>query len=205
MKGDAKLSPTTNKPGSGFPQAPNAPGWKEKPKGGAVFGIAVLVAGIGFALGPSEGGRRLTPYLDSVGIPTACTGVIGKEITRRYKAKLKFTDAECDSMETAYRTRMVTVMQSCVPLKVQQSMSYGEWVTYGHWAYNTGTQSFCVSTLGKRLAAGDHSGACKAMGSWTYVTHKGKKRNCRDSDMQRICRGIPLRRDLEVSMCLGAL
>jgi len=52
VKGDAKLSPTT-KLGSGFPQAPNAPGRKEKPKGGAVFGVAVLVAGLLYTLNPS--------------------------------------------------------------------------------------------------------------------------------------------------------
>lgn len=187
-----------------MPQAPSAPGWKEKPKGGP-FAIGVLVVGIAAALLPSEGGRILRPYLDSARIPTACMGVIGKEVTRRYQAGLLFTDAECESMEKAYLNKMVATMQSCVPQSVQQQMTYGEWISYGHWAYNTGTQSFCNSTLGRRLGAGDRVGACRAMGAWTYITLHGRKRNCRDPDMQRICSGIVTRRDLEVSSCLQAI
>ena len=187
------------------PQKPGAPAWNAKPAAGAAFTVIALAAGIGYALGPAEGGQILTPYLDSAGIPTACTGVIGPEISRRYKAKLDFTVAECDAMENAYREKMVRLMQACVPLNVQQEMTYGEWVAYGHWAYNTGTGSFCNSTLARRLAAGDHAGACRAMASWTYITLNGRKRNCRDPDMKRICSGIVTRRDNEVSWCMQAL
>jgi len=132
-------------------------------------------------------------------------GIIGKEVTRRYKAGVKFTDAECESMEKTYLTRMVSAMQTCAPQADQQQMTYGEWIIYGHWAYNPGTKSFCNSTLGRRLGAGDRVGACKSMGAWTYITLNGRKRNCRDPEMKRICSGIVTRRDLEASMCLEAL
>lgn len=162
----------------------------------------ILAAGIAAALLPSEG-RKLKVYKDSAGIDTVCMGLIGP-ITKRHPG-VDFTVEECKAAEAAYIAPMVAQMQKCVPEKVRNDMSYGEWVTYGHWAYNTGTSSFCTSSLGRKLSAGDHVGACKAMGAWTYITLKGKKRNCRDADMQRICSGIVKRRDLEVSMCLDAL
>ena len=183
-----------------FPQAPNAPGWKEKPKAGGVFAIAVLCCGIAAALLPSEA-RKLTVYKDSAGIDTVCMGLIGP-ITKRHPGQ-PFTVDECKQAEVEYFTPMVRQMAKCVPANVTADMSYGEWVTYGHWAYNTGTASFCNSTLGRKLAAGDHEGACRAMGAWTFITVKGRKVNCRTAG--RLCPGIVTRRDLEVSMCLEAL
>jgi len=186
-----------------FPKQPGAPDWKSKPKGGPVAVAALIVSGLFFALKPSEGGRILKPYLDSAGIPTACMGVIGPEVTRRYKAGLKFTDAECETMERTYLNKMVGRMQSCVPAKVQNDMTYGEWISYGHWDYNTG--AFCSSSVGRNLTAGNHVEACKSMGKYTYITLHGVKRNCRDPDMKRICGGLVTRRDLEVNSCLNSL
>lgn len=193
-----RAMPTVSRPGD------KPPGWKDKPPKGAFFSVVVLCCGLAAALMPSEGGRRLSPYLDSAKIPTACMGVIGPEVTRRHKAGLGFTNEECEEMESKYLAKMVRAMHTCVPGNVVADITYGEWIAYGHWAYNTGTNSFCHSTLAKRLSAGDHAGACRAMGAWTFITVPGLgKVNCRDPAMR--CGGIPKRRDLEVSMCLSAL
>lgn len=192
----------TDKQPQGFPQAPGAPAWNEKPKAGGAFAVLIVAVGIASALFPSEG-RKLQVYKDSAGIDTVCMGLIGS-ITKRHPG-VDFTVEECKTAEAEYIAPMVKQMQQCVPVEVRNSMTYGEWVTYGHWSYNTGTSSFCSSSLGSKLRAGDHDGACKAMSGWTFITYKGKKRNCRDADMQRICSGIVKRRDQEVSNCLNAL
>lgn len=184
------------------PQVPGAPAWKAKPKAGGAFAVAVLAAGIAAALLPSEG-RKLESYRDSGGIWTVCMGLIGP-VEQAHRGR-RWTEDECKAAESAYIAPMVQEMQRCVPIAVQAEMTYGEWITYAHWAFNTGTRNFCNSTLGKRLADGNHNGACRAMAAWTYITLKGKKRNCRDPDMRKICSGIVTRRDNEVSWCLEAL
>lgn len=168
--------------------------------GVGIAALSVLLIGL---LEPSEGGRRLVPYLDSVGIPTACTGIIGPEVARRHKAKLRFTEAECVALETAYLGRMVRDMQKCVPQHVLNTVTTGEFLAYGHWAYNTGTGAFCRSSLNRHLRAGDHVRACQAMGQWTFVTLNGRKVDCRTAG--KLCPGIVKRRRMEVSMCLDSL
>jgi GH24 family phage-related lysozyme (muramidase) len=98
---------------------------------------------------------------------------------------------------------MVQQMQACIAPAQLERITTGEFIAYGHWAYNTGTGAFCHSTLNTRLNAGDHAGACRAMASWTFITVRGRKVNCRTAGP--LCPGIPKRRDMEVAMCLGAL
>ena len=179
-----------------------APARQPTGKKGPAFTIGLLVAGLSTALLPSEA-RKLTPYLDSVGIPTACMGIIGKEVTRRYKAKETFTLDECLYMEKTYLTKMVTDMGHCIKDEIEAQMVYDQWIGLGHWAYNVGTRAFCNSGVVRKLNQGDFAGSCQAMGDWTYLTIGGKKVNCRDPKYK--CGGIPKRRDYEVKTCMGAL
>jgi lysozyme len=178
---------------------------KSKPGAAALVGLA-MGAAILVAVRPDEGGRRLDVYLDSASIPTSCTGIIGDEVTRRWKLygkNARFTDAECDTLEHAYVAKQTRQMAGCTPVAVLDTITWGEWLAYAHWSFNTGTGAFCNSTLHRRLIAGDHAGACKAMGNWTFITVRGQHVNCRDPKWT--CRGIPIRRDNEVAMCLDAL
>jgi GH24 family phage-related lysozyme (muramidase) len=189
------------------PPAATKPGSKKAPAW--MVGIGMVAAIIAY-LAPDEGGQRHDVYLDSVSIPTTCTGIIGPVVTARWKAQGKearFSKAECDALEQAYVSKMATTMVACLPAEVTGTIKRDEWLAYAHWAYNTGTAAFCspTTTLHRQLAAGNHDGACRAMGAWTFVTYHGAKRNCRDPDMRRICSGIVTRRDGEVAMCLGAL
>ncbi len=184
------------------PTPETKPGWKDKPKKGAFFSIVLLAAALTAWLSPSEGGQRLDVYLDSAGIKTVCTGIIGLAVNA-HEVGYRFTKAQCDAMDSAYVTKQLTQMQACTPPAILQDTAFGEFVSYAHWAYNTGTGAFCHSTLAKKLAAGDHAGACKAMAAWTFITVKGQKVNCRNAG--KLCRGIVTRRDEEVSLCLSAL
>ena len=160
---------------------------------GKAKGAGVIVALIAM-LGVWEGSKP-KPYLDHIGIPTACRGITGPEVTRRYNAGERFTTAECDAMETAYILTMQDRMAGCI----KEPMSDGEWLAYSHFAFNVGTAGFCKSSLVKRLNAGDHAGACRQMAKWTWAGG----RNCRDPANR--CTGLPKRRDAEVKVCLEAL
>ena len=192
----------TIKPPIVIPEAKKAPGWKEKPTKGVFFSMAVLTTALIVWLSPSEGGQRLDVYLDSAGIKTACTGIIGPVVNAK-KVGDRLTKAECDAMDQAYVTKQLAQMQACVPAPILQDTAFGEFVSYAHWAYNTGTGAFCNSTLARKLATGDHAGACKAMGAWTYITVNRQKVNCRNAG--HLCPGIVKRRNEEVSRCLEAL
>ena len=160
---------------------------------GKAKGAGVVVALIAM-LGVWEGSRP-KPYLDHIGIPTACRGIIGPEVTRRYKAGERFTQAECDAMETDYILTMQDKMAGCIKVP----MSDSEWLAYSHFAYNVGTAGFCKSSLVKRLNAGDHAGACRQMAKWTWAGGK----DCRVAANR--CSGLPKRRDAEVATCLESL
>lgn len=211
----------TDKQSHNVPQAPGAPGWGEAPKAGGVFAALVLAAGMAAALLPSED-RKLTVYKDSAGIDTVCMGLIGP-VTKRHPG-VAWTVEECQQAESEYIVPMVAEMQQCIPLDVQRSMTYGEWIMLGHWHYNTG--AFCSSSVGRNLAQGKHEEACQAMNQYTWITWPMKKLplagkhkiievktkkgpvkvlkvDCKDPKNK--CRGLAIRRDLEVSNCLNAL
>lgn len=206
-------------------QPAGAPGWKDKPKGGAA-GFAALMALVGggllYALAPgdsAEGGQRLDVYLDSAGIPTACSGIIGGEVLRRYRlqgTKARFTKPECDALEQAYTAPMIREMSACVPEKVRGNVSYGQMFALAHWRWNTGT--FCNSSVGRHLAAGDFVRSCHAMALYTWSRPNpkwnqtgrsngktGAARRVDCADPANKCSGLATRRREEVSWCLSAL
>jgi lysozyme len=181
-----------------------------------VLGLAALIASF---LDADEGGRHKQPYLDSAGIPTACTGIIGPEVTRRHRAGESFTDAECDALEQGYVVPMVQRMQACVGDEVLQRIRVGEFVAYGRNSYSTGVGAFCRSPMAALLKQGDHAGACRAMANWrTFTGTPGNRaprgqgvrtakgrwlQDCRDPANK--CRGLAIRRVSESHMCLAAL
>ena len=170
-----------------------------KPKSTAPTGVraaaiaAALVASL--FVWESSSKRPLTPYRDIVGVLTVCNGVTGSRVIEGRK----YTEAECDALERGYVDRMISRMGQCVTVPLTD----GEWIAYGHWAYNVGTEAFCNSSLLRKLNAGDRVGACNGMAAWTWVTKNGKKVNCRIAANR--CGGLPARRDYEVKMCLEAL
>jgi lysozyme len=174
-----------------------------QPKKGPTVVFTAVAVSLLALLVPSEGGQRLKPYKDPIGIPTACTGIIGPEVTRRYLAGEVFTKTECDKMDTNYAVTMLRKMNHCVAGNVAGMMNAQQVRAYAHWAYNVGTHAFCNSTVKKKLEAQDWEGSCRAMGAWTFVTMNNKKINCRYAG--KLCPGIVKRRDYEVNMCLDAL
>lgn len=157
----------------------------------AVTALAISLVGL---LALHEGDVR-KPYRDQVGFWTVCRGVTGPEVIpgKTYSA------AECNSLEMNYVSKMLLKMGDMIKV----SLSFDEWLGYGHFSYNVGTRALRDSTLLKKLNSGDRIGACKEMGRWTYIKINGVSVNCRDPKYK--CGGLPTRRDFEVNMCLKAV
>jgi GH24 family phage-related lysozyme (muramidase) len=163
------------------------------------FSVAALLLLLAQFISPSEGGRRLDVYLDSAGIPTVCTGIIGPEVTKRWKAGqgaanatiqppltreekaatvaaiAHFTDAECDKLEATYLTRMHHDLERCLGKERVDDLSLGEFLAYGDGAYNFGTGAMCNSPMAKLAAQGKRREACEAIAN--YRVHTGTSGN----------------------------
>lgn len=194
---------------------------KKKVGGGGIAAIMALVAGLLITtLEPSE--KRVTHvYLDSAGIKTVCMGLIDPKLIARHPG-VEWTVEECIEEEKKYVSAMLARMAACVPQSVLANMTFGEVLWHGHFAFNTGVGSFCGrnKAVHKALLAGDHVGACKAMALYRFqsVPNTAKNRarsgahvisadgrmirqDCRDPKNK--CRGLAIRRDMEVEKCLS--
>lgn len=192
--------------------------------------IATLLLWLAATISPNEGGRRLDVYVDSAGIPTVCTGIIGPQVTAAWQAAqatpdpavrkqyLHFTNERCDALETKYLARMHADLSRCLTPQLLNDLSVGEYLGYGDGDYNFGTGAMCNSPMAAKAAAGDRRGACEAIASFRVHTGtrgnrkppgKGVLRNgrwlqdCRDPANK--CTGLPARRLRERELCLAGL
>lgn len=156
--------------------------------------MSVSVAAVLGGLLVSSEYRAHTAYVDPVGVLTVCEGLTGSWIV---KGKY-YSDAECAVRTREYITRMSAKMGHCVG-----ALTDGQWIAWGHFAYNIGTTGFCNSTAAKHLRASNHVQACGQMKKWIWLTKKGVKVDCRIASNK--CTGIPRRRDLEYKLCMKAL
>lgn len=152
---------------------------------------AVVIAAIVASLYPHEG-RKLVPYWDGLGhVWTVCGGVTGEGVI----VGKRYTDAECDRLETRYVGAMLKNMGGCVNAELE----FHEIKAWGHFAYNVGTANFCHSTAAKLLNAGENGRACGEIPRWIYIGRK----DCRLASSK--CPGIPVRREWERATCMGEL
>jgi len=202
---------------------PPADPLKKKVGGGGIAAILALVSGILVTnLLPSE--ARIThPYRDSAGIWTVCMGLIDPKLIARHPG-VEWTVPECEVEEKKYVGGMLTQMAACIPQSILADMTFGEVLWHGHFAFNTGIGSFCGKTraVHRALVAGDHAGACRAMGLYRFQSVPNTPRNLQRSGLHALsadgtmirqdcrdpknkCRGLAIRRDMEVEKCLSYL
>lgn len=105
-------------------------------------------------------GIRTNAYLDTVGVPT-----IGVGETKNVKMGDKTT------VEKALVRLLKSVddehgrgIQRCIGDDVEMYQKEYDW--HLHFAYNVGVSGYCRSNTLKKLKAGDHEGACRAMAGW---------------------------------------
>lgn len=102
-------------------------------------------------------GLRLNAYPDVIGVPTICYGE-----TKGVHLGDNKTKAQCDQMLSARLVEFNNGVNSCLSVDIPDSRR----VAFVSLAYNIGTESFCKSTVVRRINAGDVAGSCDAILMW---------------------------------------
>lgn len=123
--------------------------------------LSLSLAGMGF-IQSWEGTERVA-YLDSVGVPTICTGS-----TKGVYVGQTATLGECEHRlqeDTSYAGKAI---QRCVREKITQ----GQYDALVSLAFNIGGGATCSSTLIRKLNQGDCRGAAGQFLRWDYADGK---------------------------------
>lgn len=183
----------------------------------AVVGVAVAVA-LGVFIPQEESGRKteasvnadgslsvrhisgrqyLHAYIDAVGVPTICDGLIridGRPVRRDEKVSEEW----CASKLEAELVKHALPVMKCTPGialstdRATEKRREGPRFTAISLGYNVGVANYCGSTARKRFNAGDYIGGCEAATWW----NRGGK---------RVLPGLVIRRGLEHNVCVGGL
>lgn len=124
--------------------------------------LALSLSGVAFIQGWE--GTEQAAYVDSVGVPTICTGS-----TRGVFLGQTATLAECEERLLEDTTYAGKAVQRCVTAKLTQGQ-YDALVSLG---FNIGGGALCGSTLIRKLNQGDCRGAAGQFLRWD---HAGGKR-----------------------------
>ncbi len=166
---------------------------------GGASAVAGAVAAILLNTLPIDEGRFLPAYLDPVGISTICEGW-----TRGVKLGDVATNAECDALTLQGIQEAWQLFERWVPADVRDRMPDTSVAAFLSFIYNTGPGARDVkdgfvylkngnhSTMLRLLRSGDVAAACRQLPAWASA--KGVK-----------LRGLALRRDREMAMCLKDL
>ena len=142
----------------------------------------VLAAAIA---GPCEGLRQYA-YRDVTGLPTICMGS-----TKGVKMTDFRTVPECKAMLTKEMSDVVQTVDTCRP-----GLPAPVLAAFADAAYNVGASIACnstKSTAARKLAAGDHRGACTELLKWDKARIAG---------VAVTLPGLTKRRVLERDLCL---
>lgn len=140
--------------------------------------LSLSLAGVGF-IQSWEGTERVA-YLDSVGVPTICTGS-----TKGVYVGQKATLGECEHRLIEDTTYAGKAIQRCV----RENITQGQYDALVSLAFNIGGGATCGSTLVRKLNQGDCRGAAEQFLRWD---HAGGKR----------LRGLTKRRTAEALLFL---
>lgn len=150
----AKIQPINTAPGVGKPAGITA---------ATILAITLLIQ-------PWENGAngkpRLTPYLDSGKVATACTGATGAEITAAYNSGRVFTEKECRAID---ERNFATHAESVYRLVTYRPLPDLTGAAFISFHFNVGANQFASSTLLRKANAGDMKGACEQLPRWTRV------------------------------------
>ena len=127
-------------------------------------------------------------------VPTACTGHTGPEL----HAGQRFTQAQCDEMQSADLRKTYDGILSCVGDIPMPDRELTAWLSF---AFNVGPAAFCKSSIPAKLKAGDHAGACATLSLYRFVGGH----DCALPEYEHVCGGVVTRRGAERSICEGTL
>lgn len=112
-------------------------------------------------------GKRLTGYIDPVGIPTIGYGHTGPGV----KVGVTISEEKAEELLLADLEKFETGVSKKLTISVG-SNAFSALVSF---AFNTGLGNFGTSTLRKKLNAGDTRGASKEFPRWVKGTINGRK------------------------------
>lgn len=124
----------------------------------ATAGLLLSLAGLSFI--QTWEGTENTAYLDSVGVPTICTGS-----TRAVKIGQVATTQECEERLVQDTGTAGRALARCVTAPVTQRQ-YDALVSLG---FNIGEGAICRSTLVRKLNSGDCRGAGAEFLRWDWA------------------------------------
>lgn len=131
-------------------------------------GATATILAIALLINPWEG-NELKPYLDVGGIPTACGGIIGPEITKAYNEGRVFTEAECEVRNIAAVEKHEKALRKSINDDVEARIPALTMAAFISWAYNVGNGAADKSTLIRLVNQGRFKDACEQLSRWTMV------------------------------------
>lgn len=145
-------------------------------------GASAVVVAAGALAYYFEGEHR-KPYIDPVGIPTACIGETGRAVV----LGKTYTPEECARLYVDSLNIAASHVEKCTP-NVHEGMK----PALISFTFNVGGGAYCRSTLARKANAGDMVGACKELLRWTYAGG-------------RQLPGLVARRKAEADLCLRGI
>lgn len=139
--------------------------------------LALSASGLAFIKGNEA--TRHVPYLDSVGVPTVCTGHTGKVDMSRY-----YTAKECDALLAQDTHWAVDTVRKAIRVPVYQS----QFDSLVDFCFNVGARACRTSTLFAYVNSGRERDAAQQFLRWYWA--KGKDCRVRSND----CYGVWQRR-----------
>jgi len=127
-------------------------------------------------------GEFLQPYVDPVGVLTACVGS-----TNDVQLGQIYSEQECTDRFINELRHAESAVNRCTP-NIPESIK----PPLISFAFNVGNGAYCKSTLAKRANDGDLVGACQELYRWVYAGGQ-------------VLPGLVKRREAEASSCLNGL
>ena len=140
-----------------------------------------------------EEGTKYKAYLDGAKVWTICKGH-----TQGVRPGQTATPADCERFflsDIGVSFNLIDRMVK-VPMSEPQRAGVTSFCTYNNSPANCASSTFL-----KKPNAGDRPGACNEMRRWVFITVDGQKFDCRTPG-NKLCRGIPPRRERERELCL---
>lgn len=137
------------------------------------------------------GRQFLRVYLDVIGVPTACDGLTGPEITAARKAGRVFTEDECSDLLGQELVKKSEEVKKCAPQLWEPETDYVR-ASAISLAYNIGSSRACKSTAFNLYRQRRYAEGCNA--STAYNKAGGLVRH-----------GLVSRRERERQVCLTNL
>lgn len=124
-------------------------------------------------------GTIYTPYLDTTGRPTVCTGHTGPDIVWGKK----YTQQECDALLAKDMVWAKAAVDSSVKVSIPNSMRGALY----SFTINVGASGFKQSLVLKKINANDKTGACNALMNWTRAGNNPTALKSRREVEKEVC------------------